>query len=366
MIASPHSDRIDAYLAGPVVDARLELVTYLGATALGRYTPAAGTVSWDGTERRGVMDVDIATGIPSMHDAHTVGRWGQAIQAAWTWPALGVSIPLGWWLITAPQRLDSTGTWRVTADPEGPAHLARAQWWEPGERTISGVLGAQLAQMVGAAGVVWVPTADYTEWRIPATRCEAGATILSSVQTALDQAGAYMRPRRIGRGIDIGREDPDGLPQWTWRATDPAVLTVRGEPSTDEVPNRVTVWCEEDRSGTRVVRGHSEPLRSGPRRWGGPYGQVPRVIRLDQPATDDDMRAQARQVLARAQESTGAVQVEMRADPRVEVGDIARIISEYDGTDCTGRVTAVKIDATSGVATVETSVVHGTVAGYRL
>ena len=56
----------------------------------------------------------------------------------------------------------------------------------------------------------------------------------------------------------------------------------------------------------------------------------------------------------------------MRADPRIVVGDIAQIVADDDGTDATCRVTAITLDAATGLATVEAAALTGRVAGYPL
>ena len=359
----PHlAESVDAHLAEAVVDARIEIVVRLGNDVLGRLVPSAGTVGFDATQRRGALDVDAAVGEALMHDRHPAGNIGQALEVQWTWPIIGVSVPLGWWLTSEAEHLGS-GLWRIAADPEGPARLDRAKWWQPGGVIVSGVAGAQSARMTRGAGVEWVPSLDFSEWKVPPTECEAGETVLSTLEKVIEQAGAELRPRRLARGVEIGHRASGDTTHWAWGEGGTPLVSVSGKPSTDEIPNRVTVWREEDKDGKRTVTGWSEMLKSGPRRWGGPYGRVPEVIKLDGPATVDAMRDQAKRHLNRRVEEASTVQVALRADPRIEVGDIATIKAPHADTDCVGRVASVKLDAGSGLAEVECTVLRGLVCG---
>lgn len=353
---------VDEHLAESVVDARLEIVSRLGGTVLGRLVPTAGTVAFDASQRRGALDVDAIVGESIMHDRHPVGNLGQTLEVWWTWPMIGVSVPLGWWLVSEAEHV-SGGLWRVSADPEGPARLDRARWWEPGGTVVSGVAGAQITRMTREAGVEWVPTLDFSEWKLPATECEAGATVLSTLEQIITQAGSELRPSRRGRGVEIGRRATGVESDWSWGNTGVPLVSVTGTPAVEEIPNRVTVWREDDKGGKRTVTGWSEMLKSGPRRWDGPYGRVPEVIRLDGPATQGAMRAQARRQLTRRLEEASTIQVTLRADPRIEVGDIATIRDTTSRTDCVGRVASMKLDVGNGQAEVECTVLRGTVCG---
>lgn len=364
MIGLPAAQRslVDALLASPVVDARLELTSYLGGERLATLTPSAGTIAWDSSERRGKLDVDAPTAATSMHPRHPLGNFGQVLEAAWVWPQIGVSVPCGRWLVSEPASRRGR-LWQVSADPEGPARLARSRWWEPVGRVISGPLGSQISAMVGAVGVRWSPAGPWGETTPPPTECAPGGVVTSDLQKVLDFADVEMRPARLHGGVEMLRRVQDHAPVWEWTPASPAVTRIEGTPSPELVPNRVTVWCEEDKDGARTVRGWSEPLYGGPRRWGGPYGQVPYVVRLDAPASVDAMKTQARQMLRRMQSSAASVRVEMRADPRIEVGDVAHIASPSDDTDCIAQVTSVSLNAGTGLGVVECSAISGRVAG---
>ena len=354
---------VNKLLAGPVIDARLELTSMLGGETLGSLTPSAGKVTWDGSERRGRLDVDAPTDGTAINPRHPLANFGQVLVANWVWPEIGVSVPCGRWLVAEPASRDGM-LWQVAADPEGPARLARAGWWTPDGQVVSGTMAQQLNSMLGFARVTWVPTGAFGDRTVPATECAAGTSVLGDVAKVMDHAGVEMRPSRHTAGVEIFQPyATPGPPVWTWTAGTVLVSKVEGTPAPELAPNRVTVWCEEDIGGVRTVTGWSEPLYHGPRRWDGPYGQVPHVVKLDSPATADAMRNQARRTLRRLQESAATVRVVMRADPRVEFGDIARAINTEDGTDCLCRVTSVSLDAGTGQGVVEASVISGLVAG---
>lgn len=292
-----------------------------------------------------------------------MANFGQVLVANWTWPALGVSVPCGRWLVAEPASRAGR-LWQVAADPEGPARLARAQWWQPGGRVVRGTMAQQLDEMTGYARVPWVPVGAAGDHTAPDTECRPGASVLSDVRKVLDHADVEMRPSRRTMAVEIFRRySAHPEPSWTWTAGTAPVSSVRGTPAPELAPNRVTVWYEDDVDGVRVTRGWSEPLYHGPRRWDGPYGQVPLVVQLDGPASTAAMKAQARYMLRSIQESAATVRVEMRADPRVEVGDVARVISTDDATDCICRVSSVSLDAGAGQAVVEAAVISGLVAG---
>ena len=355
---------VDRYLAGPVVDARLEMRSLLARRVLGRFTPTAGKIQWDITARRGALDVDVPSAQDVLTDAHPLAAQGQVLEAWWTWPVIGVSVPCGWWRIVEPERLSGT-MWRVAATPDGPTRLDLARWWEPAERSVSGSLASQLGAILSAADVQWSPAEDFTERAAAATECKPGDTLLSTLESVLGQAASALRPDRYSRGVVVGA-DPGARQQvdHTWSDEQSPITSITGTPALNVIPNRVTVLCErEDGSGKRTVTGHSEALFAGPRRWDGPYGRVPDVVRLDEPVPAAELRAQAIRLLRRHQEEASSVEVVMRADPRVEVGDVARIVSSSDGTDCTARVTSVSLDAATGLGTVECAAISGTVAG---
>lgn len=357
------SAEVDKLLAGSVVDARLEFTSRLGTESLGEFAPSAGKITWDGSERRGRLDVDVVAA-STMHPRHALANQGQALEARWSWPDIGVSVPCGRWLIAAPADRADQMLWQVAADPEGPARLARAAWWEPDGRVVTGSMAAQVGVMLDYARVDWAPVGSFGDHGAPDTECRPGASVLGDVRKVLDHAGVEIRPARRGGGVEIyQRFTTAPAAVWTWVAGALPVTTVQGTPAPESVPNRVTVWCEEDVLGVRTVRGWSEPLMDGPRRWDGPYGQLPKVVQLDGPASNDAMRTQAIQMLRQAQEAAGVVRIEMRADPRIETGDIARAVNFDDGTDCLCRVTSVALDAGSGLAVVEASVISGLVAG---
>lgn len=352
------TQQVNYHLTHEVVDARLEMVSRLGAAIVGRFVPSAGSIRWDGTQRRGQLDVDLVTGEPVMHDRHPAGTVGQALEVWWTWPMIGVSVPCGWWLIAEAEHAGG-GVWRISADPEGPARLDRARWWQPGGALTQGTLGAQLGGMMNQAAVSWTPASNFREWRVPATKCEMGATILSTVEDLIGQAGAVLRPDRHSRGVLVGSPQPVRDVDWDWDATQ--IATIEGTLKAGVVPNRVTVWRELDTNGKRTTVGWSEALHSGPRRWGGPYGRVPAVIKLDGHAASESMRDQARRELMRGVAEASTLRMTLRADPRIEVGDVAHVAA--DDTDCTGTVASVELNAASGMASVELAVASGVIAG---
>lgn len=352
---------VDGLLASRTVDARLVLRSILGGETLAVLAPSAGSIRWDSSDRRGVLDVDVSVEDAVLHPRHPLANLGQVLEASWEWPQIGVSVPCGRWLVSEPSSREGR-LWQVSADPEGPARLARARTWEPSGRVVSGPLGDQVGGLLGTVGIPWTPAGPWSEWSVPDTQCAPGVPVLDSVQRVIDAVDVELRPARRGRGVELLRRT-GGTPVWSWSTSTPTVASIVGTPSPEDVPNRVTVWCEEDVDGVRTVRGWSEPLFSGPRRWGGPYGQVPLVVKLDAPASVAAMAQQARSMLAHLQSSAATVRVEMVADPRVELGDVAAVSNPDEGTNCTARVTSVSLDAASGRGVVECSVLSGLVAG---
>lgn len=352
------------HLTESVIDARLELVSRLGSKVLGRFAPTAGAISWDTSQRRGKLDVDVIHSTPLLHGEHPLANFGQVIEAWWTWRHIGISVPCGFWLNATATPIGG-GEWQLTADPVGPARLDRAQWWRPGGQVTSGLMGQQIATMMLEAEVPWQPDAALTERHLPPTDCQPGNTVLSTVEHVLDQTGAQLRPSRRDRGVIVG-QTPEALGNvhHMWTDSTPVVHEIKGSPVVGEAPNRVSVWYEEEADGVQTVDGTSQAIHQGPRRWGGPYGQVPHVVKLDGPASQEAMRGQAAQMLRRWQEETSMVDVVMTADPRIEVGDKARIVSSRDSTDCIARVTSVRLDASTGLGTVSAAALSGTVAGH--
>lgn len=353
------TESLETLFAGDIVESRLELESWLGGTRLSTFTAKAGSIRWDFTDRRGLLDVDLPA--PRLNNSrHPLANLGQVLRASWYWPQIGLRVPCGRWLISEPASTLS-GLWSVQADPEGPARLDRLKWWLPGGSTVRGTMATQVAAICQQARIPWTPYGPFEDNGAPVTAGAAGDPLLGSLQQVLDHAGVSMRAARTGNGVVLLRPYSSRKAEWLW--TDVNTVSIDPAPDPEEVPNLVTVWYEEDKDGKRVVQGWSEPLRQGPRRWGGPYGEVPLVVKLDAPAPMASVRAQAQRMLREAQEQSGTVSVTMRADPRIEPGDIAQIRSEESETDALCRVTSVQLDVSTGHATVACSVMSGTVAG---
>ena len=370
MIQHGRDDEIERLLDQPAVDARLELTSWLGGKRLADLHPGAGKLAWNETDRRGSLDVDVAVEQRIMSPSHPLANVGQVLEARWTWPEINVSIPCGRWLISEPASREGP-VWQVAADPEGPARLARAQLWEPGAHVIKGTVMGQLRQLLLHANVSGVHMESWLDKSAPDTEADAGTSVLSLVEDLLAHGETIMRAGRDGLGVEFHRHMyGSGSYQWRLSTSSPRVLKVSGDIATDEIPNRITVWCEEEvetgdeaNPTQHVTRGFSQPLYEGPRRWGGPYGQVPKVVRLDAPVPDIELRQRARHLLREAQEKAATVRVEMRADPRIEVGDSMQVVDPTTATDCYGRVTSVELDAATGVGVVQCSVRYGRLAG---
>lgn len=353
---------VEAHLSSAVVDARLEVVSRLGSRILGRFVPDAGTIRWDATQRRGTIDVDAVIDMPTLTATHPAAALGQVLEAWWTWPMIGVSVPCGYWLVSEAERLDGH-RWRVAAEPEGPSRLDRACWWETRAKTLAGTAPQQVQAVVAEAGVPWTPDVLFPGRTFPSLVAEPGERLLETLERVLGQAGAQLRPSRRDRGVVLGESRG---PHWSWSEGSPTVVSVAGSAALQQVPNRVTVWTSETVDDVEKVTGWSEPLRSGPRRWDGPYGRIPEVVKVEPPATTAQLREQAKNLLRRRQEEAASVELVMRADPRVEVGDIATITSASDGTDCTARVTSLSLNAGTGLASVTCSALSGVVAGVPI
>lgn len=369
MIQHGRDDEIERLLDQPAVDARLELTSWLGGQRLADLYPGAGKIAWNETDRRGSLDVDVAVEQRIMSPSHPLANVGQVLEARWTWPEINVSIPCGRWLISEPASREGP-VWQVAADPEGPARLARAQLWEPGTHVFKGTVTGQTRQLLAYAGVGGSPSGAWEDKTAPGTEVDPGTSVLSVVEDLFASAEAVMRADRTRNAIVFHRPVRGAPYQWHLSADSPRVVKISGDIATDEIPNRVTVWCEEEvetgdeaNPTQHVTRGFSQPLFEGPRRWGGPYGQVPKVVRLDAPVPDIELRQRARHLLREAQEKAATVRVEMRADPRIEVGDTVRVHDPAEGTDCYGRVSSHELDAATGIGVVQCSVRYGRLAG---
>lgn len=355
-------------LSDTVVDCRLQLVSRLGTEVLGRFEPTAGTVAWDSTARRGKLDVDIRTAPGPIHARHPLAPYGQVLEAWWAYPRLGLYIPAGFWRIDSPT-LTEPGLWSVVADPEPLARLDLMRRWQPGSAALDGTAKSQLAALSRETAVP-IAMSAVRDATIPVTEWASGDPALRPTEAIVAQIQATLRPRRRDHGIDvIPLVTADKTPDWHWDAGADCVIT--GSPATEPQPNRVTVWYEEQIKGkdggddtTRLV-GVSEAVLAGSRRWDGPYGRLPEVIKLDGPATEQQMRTQALDRLAQ-RSTTSTVKIQVRADPRIEVGDTASVVDRVGQTDCVARVTSVSLDASTGLASVDAVALSGVVSGFSV
>ena len=372
MIRLQRDSEVDGLLTRSVVSAQLRLTSTLAGAVLGSVTvPSQGRVRWDETDRRGVLDVDVADpGLGPLSPSHPFGAFGQVLAAEWWWPELGFGCPAGWWLVSPSTRQVRPGLWAVVAEPVGPARLARARWRTPPEQLVSGHMSQQVGHMVGEARVGWRPDGTWTEQGLPDSVCRIGETVTATLGKILELGDAVMRPERNGAGVLVSRRIPDGDPVLTFAddgrdGARPAQITA--DLDTEPTPNAITVWFERDLEGggTEIVS-WSEYLQAGPRRWDGPYGRVPADRQVDGPVEDWELRLLARRLLRDAQLSEASVKIETRADPRLEVGDMVRVLSSAERVDAVCRVTGIELSAGPGLATVEAAVMSGTVAGTQV
>lgn len=142
--------------------------------------------------------------------------------------------------------------------------------------------------------------------------------------------------------------------------TDPAVTTLTdGESGTvvrtptqgnrDGVYNAVRAAGED--TGEVAPVSAVEYLRTGPRRWNGPYGNVPYFYASPLLTTIAQCRLAAQTRLRNLQAIAAPVTIEAVPDPRIELGDV--IALTYRGTERLARIDAVSLPLTADGGAME-------------
>lgn len=349
--------RVSDYLAGPSVWARLRVESWRGGRQLDDVTVGSGRIRFDGTDMRGLLDVDVQVDrMGALSPSHPIGPYGQTLRAWWGWPDLNIEVPIGWWMVDMPVRRDRLW-WSVTADPVGPARLRAARWMNVPTGTVSGAASSQLGQMVAEAGVRLVPAVSWSEDGLGDTVCDIDRPVIESVDDVLGRVGGRMWPARDSDMVMIGRPKTGSTPDWTVGSG-----KFNASIDTERFKNEITVWYEVP--GTPpTYASHTESLMGGPRAADGPMGRRPVAVKLDASVTAADLRTIARQRLRELQLSEASISVTTRADPRREVGDLWRAQSEADGIDCLCRCTGIELHPGDGSMLVEGAVIEGTVGG---
>lgn len=353
---------VDELLSGAVVESQLRAESWLGDTKLADLAVQGGTVSWDaGSDLLGLLDVDVEVGDRTVLGDPVAG-FGQVLRVWWRWPQIGVEVPVGWWRIDKPARRDRV-VWTVRADPLGPSMLRRSLWLTPPSTTIVGTVAQQIESMVRNAGASWVPGSTWSDAPLGDTVCEVGETTLEAVQRVLVQSGAVMAPSRQSAAVVVSRPS-EGLPEWELVGG-----TCDSTVDSDKSVNAVVAYFEVPGTGgvdPTYVASPVMRLMAGPRRWDGPEGRAPKVLKLDAPVSMDALQAIALSELYRAQTASATIKVsDVRADPRREVGDIFRVVSQPDEIDAVCRCTAIELDVSTGLSTVSGAVMSGTVNGIH-
>lgn len=134
-------------------------------------------------------------------------------------------------------------------------------------------------------------------------------------------------------------------------ATDPIVLELTdGEGGTlvslphagtrDGVYNAVRASGEQE--GEAAAVSATAYLRTGPRRWGGPFGNVPYFYSSPLLSTKDQCAKAAATRLQSLQASAASVTVSLVPDPRLEPGDLIRI-NRTGEAPLIGRIDAITL-----------------------
>lgn len=87
-------------------------------------------------------------------------------------------------------------------------------------------------------------------------------------------------------------------------------------------------------------------LQVGPRRWGGPYGYVPKFFASSLMTNRAQLRDAAVTGLAREQLGTSQWDVTCLSDDRIERGDCVRVVQVRQNTDMIGRVVGYTVPIT--------------------
>lgn len=142
--------------------------------------------------------------------------------------------------------------------------------------------------------------------------------------------------------------------------TDPTVATLTdGEGGTvvsrptsgsrDGIYNAVKATGETTDTSTEPVSAVAY-LTSGPRRWNGPYGNVPYFYTSPLLTTRSECRKAARTILARLQDRSVPFTVTAAPDPRLECGDVIEV--HYRGEAHRVRIDTIDLPLTPGTMTI--------------
>lgn len=263
-------------------------------------------------------------------------------------------VPLGWFVITAAANdLQGNGTEVAAADlmqlvlddrflsprqPEPGATFATET-----HALVNGHLPVTTQQLVnrGLSGV------DTTEW------------VEDRIQALRDVEAAWPAWFMVNRaGTLVGRPIPTvGVPVVQWRhGLADAYVTTTTQTLRDDVYNAVVARGRTP-DGVDVSGWAAE--RYGPTRWGGPFGRRPRFYFSPLITTTAQAYSAAETVLAQEQRRTTQLVVTCPPDPRVYLGDTARVVTA-DGAAAVGLVQTIRLPLTAAGGPMEVTVGQAT------
>ena len=221
-------------------------------------------------------------------------------------------------------------------------NIERYRFLQPFDVTVGASRAATLAKITQGVIPLSVEVADQTT--AAATWEESR---IDAVQEIVDGWGARYYVDETGVLVIA--------PAWSDVLDAPVVELVDGPGGTllDVTPDEMV---DDDESGrfnaykvSTVPEGDEAPvsatayLESGPMRWGGPYGYRPGFFASPLLKADvAELQQVAKSLVERSRRRTETVTFTAGPDPRVEVGDVARLRSSSAGLDLTARITKVQ------------------------
>lgn len=280
---------------------------------------------------------------------HPLAGMGQQVQV-WcgTDVATGTEwLPLGRYRLSAPDRnrqtLTVTGTGLMT-------NLERSRLLAPWTSPKGSGRKAAFGRLVG--GILPWRIVGVTDETMPPLTVERER--LDGLREILDAWPARMSMSDTGvlEVLPPWNDDAPGAPVVSFLdGPGGTLVSVSARPDTSSMFNGYAVSTVPDGDAAPVTETYVQP--SGPLAWTGPYGQFPGFFSSPTlPANRARLRQVAVNLTQRAARRRDAYEVVAAPDPRVQVGDVARVRSAGTGVDIIGRVTAVTHARTSLTCTV--------------
>lgn len=322
----------------------LDVESWLGSALLGRVPVVAGSWAVTGEDSRlvpGSVTLDVPRRPEWVPDGpgHPLAAYGQQLRLK-----IGVRLPTGGveWVPAGRYRVTSAMPVDEVVQVEA-VSLEQLLLWDRllAPVQLSGSRTAALRVLVDWVLPVLVDTADVS--------LGAPVTVerdrLQGVADLVDGWPARMVVDTQGTLLVLPPyQDAGAVPVWS---TAGRLISSAGTGSDDSGYNGYSV-STVPQDGVTAAVSESWVLTTGPMAWGGPYGRRPAFYASPAlPGTRSVLQTVAQTMTLRAARRVRTQQVTCTPDPRVERGDVVRVVDHARGVDMVGRVTATNLTASA-------------------